>query len=305
MGAGIAQWSAARGLRVLLKDINAAARRPKASSPSERCSADAAKRRVFTQADAQAGFRSRGAGHRRRSDARGGSRGRSRRRTARPQEENLRLTRSAGRAGDRARHEHLRAFHRQPSPRGLRIPSRVVGIHFFNPVHRMQLVEIVRGPRTDAATMNTALGYVKGIGKLPVIVKDSPGFLVNRILLPYMAEALRLYFEEGYDAARIDRHHARLRDADGAVAADGRGGRGRGQPCRTRSDRASARLHAHRRGRGSRRSHTMIANGWLGRKRARASTFTPAARRATTRLPPLQRGRCAPHAGHGTRHGRR
>ncbi len=88
---------------------------------------------------------------------------------------------------------------------GLAHPGRVVGIHFFNPVHRMQLVEIVRGPRTDAATMNTALGYVKAIGKLPVIVKDSPGFLVNRILLPYMAEALRLYFEEGYDAARIDR----------------------------------------------------------------------------------------------------
>ncbi len=69
----------------------------------------------------------------------------------------------------------------------------------------MQLVEIVRGPRTDAATLNTALGYVKGIGKLPVIVKDSPGFLVNRILLPYMSEALRLFFEEGYEANRIDR----------------------------------------------------------------------------------------------------
>ena len=80
-----------------------------------------------------------------------------------------------------------------------------MGIHFFNPVHRMQLVELVRGARTGAAALNTALGYVKGIGKLPVIVKDSPGFLVNRILLPYMGEALRMYFEEGHHAGQIDK----------------------------------------------------------------------------------------------------
>src|SRR5260370_25879089 len=72
-------------------------------------------------------------------------------------------------------------------------PERVVGIHFFNPVHRMQLVELVRGTKTDAATLNTAIKFVKEIGKLPVLVKDSPGFLVNRILLPYMVEAVRLF----------------------------------------------------------------------------------------------------------------
>ena len=88
---------------------------------------------------------------------------------------------------------------------GLQRTGRVVGIHFFNPVHRMQLVEIVRGARTDAAALNTALGYVKSIAKLPVIVKDSPGFLVNRILLPYMSEAMRLCFDEGYDIETIDR----------------------------------------------------------------------------------------------------
>ncbi|MBX3737629.1 MAG: enoyl-CoA hydratase/isomerase family protein [Candidatus Didemnitutus sp.] len=87
---------------------------------------------------------------------------------------------------------------------GLANPTRVVGIHFFNPVHRMQLVEIVRGPRTSAAALDTALTFVKGIGKLPVLVKDSPGFLVNRILLPYMVESVRL-FNEGVDAARLDR----------------------------------------------------------------------------------------------------
>ena len=83
-------------------------------------------------------------------------------------------------------------------------PERVVGIHFFNPVHRMQLVELVRGTRTDAATLNTAIRFVKEIGKLPVLVKDSPGFLVNRILLPYMVEAARL-FTEGHRVETIDR----------------------------------------------------------------------------------------------------
>jgi 3-hydroxyacyl-CoA dehydrogenase / enoyl-CoA hydratase / 3-hydroxybutyryl-CoA epimerase len=86
----------------------------------------------------------------------------------------------------------------------LQHPERVVGIHFFNPVHRMQLVEIVRGTKTDAATLNIAIRFVKQIGKLPVLVKDSPGFLVNRILLPYMVEAVRL-FAEGYRVENIDR----------------------------------------------------------------------------------------------------
>jgi 3-hydroxyacyl-CoA dehydrogenase/enoyl-CoA hydratase/3-hydroxybutyryl-CoA epimerase len=86
----------------------------------------------------------------------------------------------------------------------LQHPERVVGFHFFNPVHRMQLVEIVRGAKTDPATLNTAIRFAKQIGKLPVLVKDSPGFLVNRILLPYMVEAVRL-FSEGYRIEKIDR----------------------------------------------------------------------------------------------------
>ena len=68
----------------------------------------------------------------------------------------------------------------------------------------MQLVELVRGTKTDAATLNTAIRFVKEIGKLPVLVKDSPGFLVNRILLPYMVEAVRL-FTEGHRVETIDR----------------------------------------------------------------------------------------------------
>jgi len=86
----------------------------------------------------------------------------------------------------------------------LQHPERVVGIHFFNPVHRMQLVEIVRGTKTNAITLNAAIQFAKRIGKLPVLVNDSPGFLVNRILLPYIGEAVRL-FKAGYRLDTIDR----------------------------------------------------------------------------------------------------
>jgi 3-hydroxyacyl-CoA dehydrogenase/enoyl-CoA hydratase/3-hydroxybutyryl-CoA epimerase len=82
-------------------------------------------------------------------------------------------------------------------------PARVIGIHFFNPVHRMQLVEVVMGRDTAPETAQRALRFVQKIGKLPVLVKDSPGFLVNRILLPYLTEAARL-FERGASAETID-----------------------------------------------------------------------------------------------------
>ena len=75
-------------------------------------------------------------------------------------------------------------------------PERVVGIHFFNPVHRMQLVEVVVGRRSRPDVVQRALRFVQQIGKLPVVVKDSPGFLVNRILMPYLIEAGHL-FEAG------------------------------------------------------------------------------------------------------------
>ena len=97
-------------------------------------------------------------------------------------------------------------------------PSRVVGMHFFNPVHRMQLVEVVTGRDTTPEVAQRAVRFAQKIGKLPVLVKDSPGFLVNRILLPYMVEA-GMIFWGGADAAEIDRGDARFRDADGAVAA--------------------------------------------------------------------------------------
>ncbi|MBV9671860.1 MAG: enoyl-CoA hydratase/isomerase family protein, partial [Verrucomicrobia bacterium] len=85
----------------------------------------------------------------------------------------------------------------------LKFPDRLAGIHFFNPVHRMQLVEVVYSPATTPSTLQSCLSLVKAIGKLPVVVKDSPGFLVNRILMPYLMEAIRL-FNEGYRPREID-----------------------------------------------------------------------------------------------------
>ncbi len=73
-----------------------------------------------------------------------------------------------------------------------RFPERVVGLHFFNPVPRMPLVEVVRAAESDDASMATAVALAGRLGKTPVLVVDSPGFLVNRILVPHLAEALQM-----------------------------------------------------------------------------------------------------------------
>lgn len=72
-------------------------------------------------------------------------------------------------------------------------PERVLGLHFFNPVPLMKLVEIVRALSTNDAAFERAKGYVETIGKTPVIVKDAPGFVVNRLLVPYILDAIRVY----------------------------------------------------------------------------------------------------------------
>jgi 3-hydroxyacyl-CoA dehydrogenase/enoyl-CoA hydratase/3-hydroxybutyryl-CoA epimerase len=82
-------------------------------------------------------------------------------------------------------------------------PERVAGLHFFNPVHRMPLVEVVRGKSTDDATIATLVDLVRKLGKVPVVVADSPGFLVNRILFPYLDEAVRMILD-GHDARTVD-----------------------------------------------------------------------------------------------------
>ncbi len=83
-------------------------------------------------------------------------------------------------------------------------PGRLVGLHFFNPVAQMPLIEIVSGRDTNATDAARAAAFAHRIGRLPLPVKSSPGFLVNRILMPYMMEAVRMR-EEGVPAASIDK----------------------------------------------------------------------------------------------------
>ena len=87
---------------------------------------------------------------------------------------------------------------------GLKHPERFCGIHFFNPVRKMPLVEVIRGAKTSDETVATAVAYAKNIGKSPIVVNDGPGFLVNRLLLPYMNEALEL-ISEGAEIKAIER----------------------------------------------------------------------------------------------------
>ncbi len=86
----------------------------------------------------------------------------------------------------------------------LKKPGRLVGLHFFNPVALMPLVEIIRGNETDEKVMQQALAFAKNISKLPLAVKSSPGFLVNRILMPYLLEAVTMV-DEGIAPEVIDR----------------------------------------------------------------------------------------------------
>ncbi|HCU52753.1 MAG TPA: hypothetical protein DIC36_00190, partial [Gammaproteobacteria bacterium] len=85
----------------------------------------------------------------------------------------------------------------------LKDPARLVGLHFFNPVAQMQLVEIVRGAQSGEDALNRARGFATALDRLPLDVKSSPGFLVNRVLMPYLIEAMKLV-EEGVPLAEID-----------------------------------------------------------------------------------------------------
>jgi 3-hydroxyacyl-CoA dehydrogenase/enoyl-CoA hydratase/3-hydroxybutyryl-CoA epimerase len=83
-------------------------------------------------------------------------------------------------------------------------PQRFLGLHFFNPVAQMPLVEVVRHDALEPHVEKRAMAFCKAIGKLPVAVKGTPGFLVNRILMPYLLEALRLY-NEGVPGPVLDK----------------------------------------------------------------------------------------------------
>jgi 3-hydroxyacyl-CoA dehydrogenase/enoyl-CoA hydratase/3-hydroxybutyryl-CoA epimerase len=88
-------------------------------------------------------------------------------------------------------------------------PGQVAGLHFFNPVHRMELVEVVRAKDTDDETIARLVAFVRALGKTPVVTADSPGFLVNRVLFPYLGEAV-LMVGQSYDVLAMDKEVRRF-----------------------------------------------------------------------------------------------
>ncbi|KAJ2488169.1 hypothetical protein IWW37_004975 [Coemansia sp. RSA 2050] len=82
--------------------------------------------------------------------------------------------------------------------------QRFIGLHFFNPVPQMKLVEVVRTKEANQEVVDSAVAWVKAIGKAPAVCKDTPGFIVNRLLLPYMMEAIRLLERDVASAQDID-----------------------------------------------------------------------------------------------------
>ena len=83
-------------------------------------------------------------------------------------------------------------------------PEKVIGMHFMNPVPVMKLVEVINGKQTDLATTNTIVELTKTLDKIPCVVKDAPGFIANRILMPMINEAIIAFSEGISDAATID-----------------------------------------------------------------------------------------------------
>ena len=206
MGAGIAHWLSSHGVRVILKDINAAAV-ARGMSAIQKLYDDAVKRRLVTPLEACTGLDRiqptatdvplrhvdlviEAAVERldlkqklfRKLAAQVGS-------------NTLLLTNTSA----------LSVTQLGGSPG---VSSSVAGLHFFNPVHRMQLVEIIVGDATAPATVQRAVRFAQQIGKLPVVVRDRPGFLVNRILMPYLLEAGHLFTSgaaiEDIDEAMLD-----------------------------------------------------------------------------------------------------
>ena len=88
-------------------------------------------------------------------------------------------------------------------------PEKVAGLHFFNPVHRMELVEVVRTAESNDASISRLVAFVRALGKTPIVTSDSPGFLVNRVLFPYLGEAV-VMVSEGINVEQIDREIRRF-----------------------------------------------------------------------------------------------
>jgi 3-hydroxyacyl-CoA dehydrogenase/enoyl-CoA hydratase/3-hydroxybutyryl-CoA epimerase len=201
MGSGIAQWLSSRGVTVILRDI-AREQVDRGLANIEKVYADAVKRGLMTEEKAKAG------------------RARIVASTAPMELRDVQFIIEAASEKFEVKKEIFRELGMQAGPKTIvatntsalpvsRLadrtvsPEHVIGLHFFNPVSRMKLVEVVTTKQTSEDTRDRSLGFVRQIGKLPVIVRDSPGFLVNRVLFPYLLDAAEL-FEGGVDAAKID-----------------------------------------------------------------------------------------------------
>ncbi|MEY2601702.1 MAG: 3-hydroxyacyl-CoA dehydrogenase / enoyl-CoA hydratase / 3-hydroxybutyryl-CoA epimerase / enoyl-CoA [Verrucomicrobiota bacterium] len=201
MGSGIAQWLSARGVTVILRDVNRELL-DRGLASIEKTYADAVKRGLMTEEKAKQG------------------RSRIVASTAPMELRDVQFVIEAASEKIDIKKEIFRELSMQAGPRTIIAtntsalpvselarctvsPDRVIGLHFFNPVSRMKLVEVVVARETSDNTKEHALAFVRQVGKLPVVVRDSPGFLVNRVLFPYLLDAAEL-FEAGVEAEKID-----------------------------------------------------------------------------------------------------
>jgi 3-hydroxyacyl-CoA dehydrogenase / enoyl-CoA hydratase / 3-hydroxybutyryl-CoA epimerase len=201
MGSGIAQWLSSRGVTVILRDI-AREQVDTGLANIEKTYADAVKRGLMTEEKAKAG------------------RARIVASTAPMELRDVQFIIEAASEKFEVKKEIFRELGMQAGPKTIvatntsalpvaRLadttvsPEHVIGLHFFNPVSRMKLVEVVIAKQTSEDTRDRSLAFVRQIGKLPVIVRDSPGFLVNRVLFPYLLDAAEL-FERGLEVDKID-----------------------------------------------------------------------------------------------------
>ncbi len=202
MGSGIAQWLSSRGVTVILRDV-AREQINRGLANIEKVYADAVKRGLMSEEKAKQG-RARICGS-----------------TAPMELRDVQFVIEATSEKMEIKKEVFRELAMEAGPKTIVAtntsalpvseladmtvsPEHVIGLHFFNPVSRMKLVEVVIAKQTSDETRDRSLSFVRQIGKLPVVVRDSPGFLVNRVLFPYLLEAAEL-FESGVDAERIDR----------------------------------------------------------------------------------------------------
>lgn len=201
MGSGIAQWLSSRGVTVILRDVSREFV-DRGLANIEKTYADAVKRGIMSQEKAKEG-RARiicSTAHVEMRDVAV---------VIEAASEKLEIKKAIFEELSSAAPKAILATNTSALPilelaEQTKTPDRVIGLHFFNPVSRMKLIEVVVSKKTSDETRDRALAFSRQIGKLPVVVRDSPGFLVNRVLFPYLLDAAEL-FEAGVGLEQIDR----------------------------------------------------------------------------------------------------